>query len=200
MTNIFKMSNAGGFKTLNRYADMLAGNPMWNPWEPAGAFESIAAVTVPSGGVASITFSSIPQNYAHLQVRFSLRTTADGMPLIANFNADTTNIYTRHHLLGQGSVTNAGGLANQNTANFYGYSVGTSATNPTVGVIDLLDYTNVSKFKTMRTLAGMDSNGSGEIVLSSNLFRSTSSITSIEIASGGTLAQYSSFALYGIKG
>ena len=162
-------------------------------------FSSIATVTVGSGGASSITFSSIPSTYTHLQIRFSLKTTADGMPLIANFNSDTGNNYSKHFVLGQGSVTSAGGSATQNNANFYGYSVGTSATNPTVGVIDLLDYANTNKYKTMRTLVGMDSNGSGEIVLSSNLWQSTSAISTIAIASGGTLAQYSSFALYGVK-
>jgi len=165
-----------------------------------GDYESIATVTVGSGGATTINFNSIPSTYQHLQIRFSLTTTLNNMPLIANFNADTANNYARHYLLGQGTTVGAGAIANTNTINFFGYAIGTNTTNPTVGVIDLLDYDDTNKFKTTRTLVGMDANGSGEIVLSSGLYRSTSAITAIELAAGSDFAQYSSFALYGIKG
>ena len=76
-----------------------------------------------------------------------------------------------------------------------------------VSVIDILDYANTNKFKTVRALTGDDNNNStnyGYISLSSSLWRSTSAITSLtfdqESSSSTTnFVQYSSFALYGIK-
>jgi hypothetical protein len=72
-----------------------------------------------------------------------------------------------------------------------------------VGVIDILDYADTNKNKTIRSLTGADINGSGNIFFSSQLINSTTAISSITFESldGGTnLQQYTSFALYGIKG
>lgn len=69
MSYIYKMSNAGGMSTVTRYTDMLAGNSFWNPWSPSTDYDSIATTTVGAGGAASITFSSIPSTYQHLQIR-----------------------------------------------------------------------------------------------------------------------------------
>ena len=39
-----------------------------------GSYDALATVTVPSGGVSSITFSAIPQTgYSHLQLRTMVR-------------------------------------------------------------------------------------------------------------------------------
>jgi hypothetical protein len=67
-------------------------------------------------------------------------------------------------------------------------------------ICDVLDYANTNKFKTLRSLTGNDRNGSGSIWLDSGLWRSTSAITSIKFTTGTAFAQYSQFALYGIKG
>jgi hypothetical protein len=68
-------------------------------------------------------------------------------------------------------------------------------------VIDILDYANVNKYTTIRVLGGADLNGSGAINLVSGLWMNTAAVTSFLIsADSGNLAQYSSFALYGIKG
>ena len=68
------------------------------------------------------------------------------------------------------------------------------------GVIDILDYANTSKYKTMRSLSGFEDNSNGQIWLISGLWMSTSAVTSITIApTTSPILQYSSFALYGIK-
>jgi hypothetical protein len=69
------------------------------------------------------------------------------------------------------------------------------------GVIDILDYANTNKFKTVRSLTGTDLNGSGQIILGSGLYQQTTAITSITLeANGVNWLTNSSFALYGIKG
>jgi len=200
--NIYKMSNAGGFKSLTRYHDMLAGNTTWNPWEPAGAYESIAVATMPSVGIASITFNSIPQTYAHLQVRYigkrdnAFNTTSCSLFL----NNDTGNNYTRHELYGDGSAMAVSTATAQSGINI-NILTGTTPTNVFgVGIVDILDYTSTSKNKTVRALSGADTNGAGIITFASGLWSNTSAVTSVTFAVGSTFTQYSSFALYGIKG
>ena len=77
----------------------------------------------------------------------------------------------------------------------------TAASTFTAGVIDILDYANTNKYKTLRTLNGGDANGSGNIQIESGSWRNTAAITSITLTHNGSgFTQYSSFALYGIKG
>ena len=171
------------------------------------AYESIATVTVGSGGAANIEFTSIPATYTHLQIRYIVRTsqTASGYTYgeaYVQFNSDTASNYSYHLLAGNGSSASAGGLANQVQMG----QIDTALNNITasvfgVGVIDILDYANTNKNKTIRTLGGLDNNGAGVVTLSSGNWRNTNAVTSIKILpySNG-FTQYSQFALYGIKG
>ena len=174
---------------LGIYASQISGHL----FAPSGAYDSIATVNVGAGGTSSITFSSIPSTYTHLQLRsFVLSSsTASSASITINSNAGIS-----HWLSGNGSVASAaydGGAA-------YFPLVQGSTTSGFGGVTDFLDYTNTNKNKTVKTLGGFDANGSGFVNLTSNLFTITPAISSITITAVGTFNQYSSFALYGIKG
>ena len=71
---------------------------------------------------------------------------------------------------------------------------------PTNFIIDILDYANTSKYKTVRIALGSDRNGSGEVGLFSGLWQSTAAVTTIAINCGQNYTTTSQFALYGIKG
>lgn len=167
------------------------------------SFESIATTTVGAGGTSTVTFSSIPSTYTHLQIRgFYFSTYNNLMNTYARLNSDTGANYTQHSLYGDGGSAGADGTANIDHLRV-GFSINNSTTNPSIFICDILDYTNTNKFKTMRSLMGQDSNGSGWILLRSGLWRSTSAITSISLfpqVGTETFRQYSHFALYGIKG
>jgi hypothetical protein len=167
------------------------------------AYESIATTTVGAGGSASVTFSSIPATYSHLQIRIMGRTdrasTRDVVSL--KFNSDSGANYTEHYLYGDGSSANAGGSTGETSANTYRVAGGSAASNiqGTI-IIDILDYASTNKYKTLRSLGGVDLNGSGEIWFNSSLWLNTAAINNIVLTSIGTIQQYSSYALYGIKG
>ena len=159
------------------------------------SYESIATVTVGSGGSSSISFSSIPSTYKHLQLRAYAPT---GQYFNIRFNGDTTTSnYREHYLGGTGSSVYVG----SNASNLFFPGAG-GWSQPYVGILDILDYQNTDKYKTQRVLEGYDPNGTGgEINLRSGLWMSTSAISSIVLSrSGASVGQYSSFALYGIKG
>lgn len=171
---------------------------------PGGDFESIATVTVGSGGASSISFTSIPSTYQHLQIRAMARgTQADVSDQIGiQFNSDTGSNYAIHQLGGNGSSVFSTGAGSQ-TKIVPAYITGgsTSANIFGVGVIDILDYANTNKYKTARGLSGYDRNGAGLTLLRSGLWLNTNAVTSIVcLPDSGSFVEYSSFALYGIKG
>jgi hypothetical protein len=173
-----------------------------------GDYESIQTHTVGSGGQASVTFTTIPSTYKHLQIRLIAQTNravfVDSLQL--NFNSDTGSNYSWHGLQGDGSSPSAFGYATQTYARIGDGTIGGATGSGGqfgAGVIDILDYASANKNKTIRGLIGVDENGAGRIALGSGLWQNSSTaISSISIApQAGTLfLQYSSFALYGIKG
>jgi hypothetical protein len=168
------------------------------------SYESISTVTVGAGGQTTISFTSIPSTYKHLQLRVFARTNRTPSatdPMDVTINSDTGSSYAWHALYGGGSTAGAVGLGSQ--SRMYLSSMGSgSLGNYGVTIVDFLDYANTSKYKTMRALSGTDANGSGSIYLESDLWTSTSAITRLDLVSqsASTFLQYSSFALYGIKG
>lgn len=182
-------------KNKLRRGNLLVGN---DPYIPSD-YESIATVTVGSGGSAFVEFTSIPSTYTHLQIRATvLQTNADNF--YAQFNNDTASNYSWHQLTGDGA--SAGVAAGTTTTFMFVGNVNSPTTSYTAAsIIDILDYANTNKFKTVRTLHGSDANGSGLVALRSGNWRSTSAVTSVKLTpSAGTFKQYSHFALYGIKG
>lgn len=167
------------------------------------AYESIATVTVGSGGSSSIDFTSIPSTYTHLQVRGITRTTTGGLDINQiRFNSDTGSNYATHRIEANGSSVSATATASTVCING-GLQSGSSTLSNTFGamVFDILDYANTNKYKTLRHLDGIDANGTGLMGFGSGLWMNTNAITSITIFTFGTdFAQYSQFALYGIKG
>ena len=169
------------------------------------SFESIATVTVGSGGQSSISFTSIPSTYKHLQVRAIGRTTDSGVvdsTIAWRFNSDSGANYTLHLLIGDGSSASAYAGTGRDNASAYLAGAGASANVFGASIMDILDYTNGNKYKTVRSLFGTDTNGAGgRVMLDSNLWLNTAAITSISATPvTGSFVQYSSFALYGIKG
>jgi len=181
----------------------------WVGGEPDfGAFESITTTTL-STATASVTFSSIPANYKHLQIRMISKesgTGTGGPNIVASLNSDTTHTnYRSHYLAGNGAAAASGSVQ----AGGYFCLVGNTATSNAsytnmfgVMVVDILDYANTSKYKTLRCLWGHDRNGSGEVGIDSSLWMNTAAITNVSfsIAGGTNFVQHSHFALYGIRG
>ena len=199
---VTKIKTTSSFTNLTKYDSFLAGNAAYSP----SSYESIASVN-PSG-VSSLTFSSIPSTYQHLQIRSISRLTRSDTAGLASFrltaNGDTSANYTYHWLEGDGTSVASFGNTGLNftipartpcslNANMYG-----------VSIIDIDDYISTTKNKTMRFFSGTNQNtteaGEQRVTLGSGLWISTSAISSITITSSeSTFRANTSFALYGIK-
>ena len=180
------------------------------------AYDSIATVTV-SSPTTTVTFSSIPSTYKHLEIRTLGRIGSGNYgpgEVYMRFNSDTTYTnYYGHYFQAGGPTPSVGSgpsAANSNARGLQlGMFTGGSASSSLLGggVVTIFDYANTNKYKTSRSLAGADFNGAiggtgGYISLDSGFWMSTSAINRIDIQPYSTESFQSptTFALYGIKG
>jgi hypothetical protein len=185
-------------KNKIKSGSLLVGNGPFIPND----YESIQTVTVGSGGASSVSFSSIPSTYKHLQVRILTRSTfgANEWPIFVQLNSNGSG-YAYHLLQGNGSSASAGAEWSASLMQLGDTSAASGTANSFgVFIMDILDYADTNKNKTGRTLFGYDLNGSGKVGLRSGLWANTAAVTSLSFGTGGNFAEYSSFALYGIKG
>ena len=181
------------------------------------SYESISTVTVGSGGASNIEFTSIPSTYTHLQIRLLAQTNratynVDSIKLqVGNSTIDTGNNYSTHSLYSSqtspGTSVGAGGQSSTSSITAGVVASNVAANTFGVSIMDILDYANTNKYKTVRCLSGADTNGAasgfaGFVEMESGLWQSTNAINRILISpvNSSLLSQYSSFALYGIKG
>ena len=193
---IYKTSNSG-LLTRREYTSFLAGNTQFIP----SSYESIATASG-TGSSGTITFSSIPQDYTHLEIRQISRVSVASSDCNLRFNGDTASNYSWHRLMGSGSASSAAAGVSNTYIELPATSYSSLLSN-TYGasVTSILDYANTNKFKTVRSLGGFEDNSSGLVLFCSGNWRSTSAVTSISLITGsGFWTTDTRFALYGIKG
>lgn len=188
---------------LGIWASQISGHL----WAPTGAYDALATVTVPSGGVSSVTFAGIPTGYKHLQIRGIAKgnraTYVDDLGM--RLNGDIASNYSFHRLYGFGVGSGgADGSATQTSMNIAQMAGGTVNNSLGMGavVVDILDYASITKNKTVRSLSGYDDNGQGAIEFASgSWYNSSTAISSITLLPliGTNIAEYSQFSLFGVK-
>jgi hypothetical protein len=170
---------------------------------PAGAtYEPIATTTLGSNQ-ATVTLSSIPSTYTDLIVVCftAVNQSTSGWNIDCYVNGDTAANYSTTRLIGNGSAASSSRTTGDNYARV-GLQVGGNS-----GLANYRGMTKIHFFnyagstnKTFMSENAEDSNGSGEVRRTVNLWRSTSAINSISFTDpGGTLfLTGSTFTLYGI--
>jgi hypothetical protein len=161
-----------------------------------GSIVPLASFTL-SSAQADIVFTNIPNTYKNLQIRGIYKSSASGMQLACYFNNTTPSTWF-HEIAGSGS-----GNATAYASNGSYIGIGYAEQNQFSAIVmDVLDYANTNKNKTVRTLTGIDNNGSGYIFMRSSTWPSNNAVSEIKISTTGAnnFAQFTSFQLYGIKG
>lgn len=189
------------FLTPRKYNSMLAGNAAFDPSSDFLIQEQILATTA-----TTVTFSAIPSTYKHLQIRIDARTDrgAGGDQIYMTVNGDSAANYAAHTLTGNGSTVTSNSYTSSTPINTY-VAWTTAASNPASvfapSIIDILDYANTSKYKTVRSLTG-NQDTTPRIILISNLWQNTAAITSVSLApvTGPNFIAGSRFSLYGSLG
>jgi hypothetical protein len=165
----------------------------------AGSYELIETLNG-TGSSATITFSSIPQTYKHLQIRFAATDVASSYGgLNVRVNGVTTSTYSRHSMWGNQSSLSVSTGGSQSYIRIHGAYAGVT-TSPTVGIVDIANYTSSAVNKTIRSFVGTRGDY-GEVSLCSGFLPSTTAITSVTMfIDFGLYSSATRFSLYGIKG
>jgi hypothetical protein len=162
----------------------------------------IASNTVGVGGVASVTFSSIPATYTDLVIKSSARssdvTSGFGDAILVQFNGSGASLTSRR-LYGTG----AGAASLSGTTAYTGSMSSNIQTANTFGNSELYvpNYASAN-FKSSSSDGVNENNGAQAIAqFSANLWSSTSAITSLTVLpeTGTLFLQHSTFYLYGIS-
>ena len=187
---------------LGVLASAITGNLVTN------SYESIATVTVGGTNQTSIEFTSIPATFKHLQIRSISRDSraATLNTLSLQVNGDTGNNYTYHTIIASDSGVDSDGSASLTNSTDYLVNTGANeaASIFAASILDILDYTDTNKYKTIKMAGGVESNSSiSRLNFTSSLWVNSNAITSLKFIMSGSgvgFTQYTQFALYGIKG
>ena len=165
----------------------------------AKTYEPIATTTAP-GGTSTITFSSISGAYTDLVlVGGNIGYVAASNTPFLRINGDTATNYS-------GTVISGNGTSAQSTRRtsssagipLGGTYVGSSTTVATNFILQLMNYSNTTTYKT-----GLSRyfQSAGEVEATVGLWRNTAAITSIEYRTdgAGVISAGAVFTLYGIK-
>ena len=166
------------------------------------------ATTYVEDPVPSVTFSSIPQTYEHLQIRVSGGFDSSGNgghQIYIRFNGNTNTHYSDSMITAYGSNHNAdryGGSFNY----IYGGGriTGPLVRRPEFGVTltDIVDYTNTSKKKMMMSISGNAPGYDGGSLLrfGGAFLDNTAAITTILLyPPSGNFVRGTSISLYGVN-
>ena len=160
----------------------------------------IQTVRLSSNG--GIVFSNIPQNFTHLQIRGNGRCVNSGYATVyGGFNGDRFAQNTYHNTVFYGDSTGKS-MAVATAQAFFGphYFIhsGTTANCWNGYIIDILDYSNTSKTKSVKYVSTWDSINDGRIVFGDSVWNNTAAITTIEMEPDAGFLAGSSATLYGI--
>ena len=165
----------------------------------ANTFELISAVTVGSGGTASIDFTSIPSTYTDLVLKLSVRSAGTSTNAILLRLNGSTSSGTIRALEGSGSAASSW----TDTKSYAGnippstYTASTFANNE----VYIPNY-NSANYKSSSVDSVTENNATAALAdLQANLWSNTAAVTSITLAPNGAnnFAEFSTAYLYGVK-
>lgn len=167
----------------------------------ANTYQLLGSYTAGSGGVATITFSSIPQTYTDLVLKFNIRGDSNSYREIWIYPNGSSANGSGKLIAGLGTSVSSSSPSKFEVAD---WSTPPIATANTFGIAEayIANYAS-SNQKVMSSISSTETNGteSAPISVQSALWANTAAITSMDIvlAVSALFVQYSTVYLYGIK-
>jgi len=170
-----------------------------------GSYDFIATNNVATA-TSSITFSSIPQTYQHLQLRYVGRNgrssdTAGHLGLQIN-SSYTTYLGAMYYSSGASPAGLDGTPGGSTGYQLFATGASANASAYGTGIVDFLNYASTTQLKTARVIHASPSGSSESLVGTSVMtLTNTAAITSISITGidGANIIAGSKFSLYGLK-
>lgn len=164
-------------------------------------YTAIATQTLGSAA-SSVTFNSIPSGYTDLVLvcSFSQSSSVDVVTLqVGNGSVDTGSNYSTTYLLGNGSSATSGRYSNQTSGFITRNLGGTSTAGGSNAIVHFMNYSNTTTYKTILNRSNQIDSSYPGAEADVNLWRSTSAINTIKLATtGGNIAAGSTFSIYGV--
>lgn len=168
--------------------------------EILNSYESIATATVTSGGATSVSFTSIPQTFTHLEIRATTLNASNFYTIKLRFNGSTSG-YTASQLVSFNATSSSGGGPDADSGAMIGIGAKAATSYSAAVVAKIYEYSKTNLYKRWIGQGGVDGNGTGQTKVTYGYWSSTDAITDIYCyADGSTMNQYTQFALYGIRG
>jgi hypothetical protein len=159
-------------------------------------YEPIATTTLGTAGT-SITFSSIPATYTDLRLVY-VGSTSSSDGISVRVNGDTASNYSDTSMEGRGTVAASQNLTNRTFWSLAGFWSANTDTTKFMQTLDIFSYTQGIN-KTALGTSSLDKNGSGDVLRTVHLWRSTSVINSLTVAASVNMPVGTTATLYGIK-
>jgi hypothetical protein len=164
-------------------------------------YKPLQSITLTSNA-SSVTFSGISQDYTDLVLVSQTQQVTSGEDLAIRFNNDSTSIYSRTYICGDGSTAHSGRSTSQTYIILDHHGTPPTSTSFGSSIVNIPNYSNTTLNKTVLNRNGsIDSSPAVATVSNVGLWRSTSAITSITVlcTNSSNLKAGSTFDLYGIK-
>jgi hypothetical protein len=159
-------------------------------------YTQIASTTLGSAA-SSVTFSSIASTYTDLVIVVQAAVTTGSVALRMQFNSDTGANYSSTWISGTGSSAISGRTSGTTYMKIDEYSGMNTTLGGGLNLINVMNYSNATTFKTALTRPNRADLGVDAVV---GLWRSTAAINSITLlTSSSTFVTGSTFNLYGIS-
>lgn len=163
----------------------------------SGTYIPIATATLGSTA-AEYTFSSIPQTYTDLVLVMNMVPNGSGSGTFI-VNGDTGTNYSYSALVGLETTGTGVSFRDQNITSGFWLSSGSALTDSNNLHLDVLNFMNYSSTNKYKTIINRENPGQfGYVGLWTNMWRSTSAITSITMKAATSFLTGTTFTLYGI--
>jgi hypothetical protein len=167
----------------------------------AGAWDSIATING-NGSASSISFTSIPQTYKHLVIRYAVRrASGQGGGLTMTYNSIGGANYDGHIAYSVGTSRMQQTQFNA-SSNYIGNYVNSMASNfATTGEVVILNYSDIDYYKVMKFECNSSSISQPSYEFGGGILdvNPTTAISTVSITATSALSTDSVFALYGLK-
>ena len=162
-------------------------------------YSLIANTTISGSSTTSYTFSSIPSTFTDLVMVIGSGGASGDVQPAFRFNSDSGANYSATVLSGSGTSVIGTGSGSATNIQFGYFDYLSNGTNNYTGIINVLDYSNTTTYKTALARSNNASTGVGAIV---GLWQNTAAITSITVLISYGASSFragTTFKLYGIQ-